>query len=182
MTVRGFLAWYLTTVAMVGVSGAAMWHGIQSRKQLEQVALIAPQTSPAPMVSQTVAEPSPPQATVTQNQSSPPKPPTAAVSPLPALRPAPVDHTTHVASTALSRRYPATRSRPTATVALHPPRYHYPPVVVAQGAEPYPSYPPGPYVAAYPPVAVAPWQVQAYPYYYRYYRYYARYPYYSAYR
>jgi hypothetical protein len=178
MTVRGFLAWYLTTVAMIGASGAAMWHGIESRKQLERIALIVPHASPAPAASQSAAEtPLPP----AQNQSSPPKPRVAATSPLPALRAAPVDHTSRVASVALRPGVVAARPRPATRVTVHPPRYRYPPAGVAQEPAPYPSYPPESYVVAYPPVAVAPWQMRGYPYTYPYYRHYARYPYYSAY-
>src|SRR4029077_7273794 len=63
MTVRGFLAWYLATVALVSASGVGAWHGIQSRRHLDTAAVVplpASETSPP---SQQIADARPMQLT-----------------------------------------------------------------------------------------------------------------------
>lgn len=182
MTIRGFLAWYLTTVAMVGVSGAALWQGIQTRKQMESIVAVAPQ-APAPVLAEVesrppVTAPAPAALPTPRPQQSS----AATALPAPPLRPAPpAGRGARVASSALSRSTSAQKPRPAARTVARAPSYRYPPAVAAQGAGAYPGYGPGSYVVAAPPVVVAPWQTRRYSYYYPYYGYYVRYPYYSAY-
>ena len=54
MTMRGFLACYLGAVAIVGITGASAYHGLQRRHEATQLASV---TLPAP-----VAEAPPPAA------------------------------------------------------------------------------------------------------------------------
>ena len=183
MTVRGFLAWYLGTVAMVSASGAVMWHGIQSRRHVDTATVMAPQPPATPAPPQAVAEAGPQQPVAAPSQPALPKlqahqSPSAAL-PVPPLRPTPpADHTTRVASRATQPWSYAASPRPAAKAAARAPRYQPPPPMPAQAEQANPGYGPGPYVVAYPPAEVAPWQMPpyAYRYYYPYRRYYVRYP------
>ena len=168
MTVRGFLAWYLGTVAMVSAAGAVMWHGIQLRKHAEIAAVVAPQPPATPAPPQTVAEAQPQQPVVEQNQTvlpalRPHRSSTASL-PLPPLHAAPPpDRSARVASGATQPWTPTAKPRAAARVTARAPsyRYQYPPSVAVREAEPYPGYGSGSYVVAYPPAMVAPWQMSA---------------------
>lgn len=182
MTVRGFLAWYLTTVALVTASGAAMWHGIQSRKHLETAAAVASQPPATPPPSQQVADFKQTELAASQDQAAPPKLRTlqsssAALS-LPPLRvPVQPDSSKQASGSATQPWIAGPKPRPSSKVVARAPTHRYPRTVVAQRAYGYTYYGPGSYVIAYPP-SVAPWQMRRLAYRYPPYGYYARYPYY----
>jgi len=177
MTVRGFLVWYLGTVALVGGVGATTWHGIQMRRHVETAGVVGPPlalpVAPEPAVvadvkpQQPLAEPAPRAAPVRQQKSQ------TASLPVPPLRAAPpATRATHVAGVVHTMK-PRVIAKATVPAPGYPPTPHPQP-------PPYPGYASG-YAVAYPPVAVAPWQMQPYQAYYPYRRYYMRSPYYSAY-
>jgi hypothetical protein len=173
MTVRGFLTWYLGTVATVSASGAVMWHDIQSRKHVDIAAIVAPPPTPAPVMNVTDVSPQSPaaepiQAPLPKAASRRSQTASLPVPPLPAAQPA--TNATRVVSGSTRVAKP----RLTAKSVPRTPMYQSPDV------ERYPGYASG-YAAAYPPAIVAPWQMQPYPGYHPYRRYYVRYPYFSAY-
>ena len=181
MTVRGFLAWYLATVALVSASGAGAWHGIQSRRHLDTAAVVPPPASETSPPSPQLADARPMQLTASnQVEVTPPKvhPPRSNAAPLP-LPPLPVPMQSHSATqTASGATQPwiaGIRPRPARKVVARASTHRYPQTVIAQRADVYPHSGPGAYERAYPP---APWQVPRYAYYYPPYGYYPRYSYY----
>ena len=182
MTVRGFLAWYLTTVALVGVSGAAMWHGIQAHRHPDTAALVAPPAETSPPSAQ-VADVQPTQlAASDQAEATPSKLRTpqsgAAHQPLPPLRvPTQPGSAALAAGGATQPWIAGLKPRFPAKVAARAPTHRYPRTVVAQRADIYPYYGPGSYAFAYPP-GVAPWQIRRYAYYYPPYGFYTPYRFY----
>jgi hypothetical protein len=184
MTPRGFLAWYLGTVAMVTASGAVMWHDLQSRKHTDRTAAVAPRVTPAPVTA--VADAQPRSAEPNQAPSAKPVPQRSqlASTPLP-IPPTPPTmqagaHPTRVASSAPQSTTRTARARPMARAVPRVPSYQSPSYAGPPEIDSYPGYASG-YAPAYPRAVMAPWQMQSYPGYYPYRRYYVRYPYYSAY-
>jgi hypothetical protein len=169
MTVRGFLAWYLGSVAMASALGAVMWYDIHVRRHVDSVAVIAPAIMPAQMatandvppaiaaVEATQATPNKAVSAGPRTVSTPVSPPRAASSPGHAIRGA--------GNTA--------KARPVIRTARRAQSYHRP------GLPDWDAYPG--YASAYPQAVFAPWQMQPYAGYYAYRRYYPTYPYYSAY-
>jgi hypothetical protein len=183
MTVRGFLAWYLATVALVSVSGAGAWHGIQSHKHLDNAAVVQPPASETSPPTPQVADAKPMQlAASDQVEATPPKrhPPESNTAPLP-LPPLHVPmqsgNKTQIASGAAQPWIASPRPRPAPKVTARASTHRYPQTVVVQRAAVYPNYGPRSYVLAYP-TSVAPWEVRRYAYSYAPYGYYPRYRYY----
>ena len=183
MTVRGFLGWYLATVALVIASGAGVWHGIQSRRHLDAATIVLPSALEASSPSPQVGDAKPMQLTASDLVEPPPPKPhpplsNAAPLPLPPLHvPRQSDGATQTASSATQPWIASLRPRPTRKVVAHTSTHRYPQTVIARRADVYPYYGPGPYAPAYP-TGVAPWQVRHYAYYYPPYGYYPRYRYY----
>ena len=182
MTVRGFLAWYLTTVVLVSASGAGAWHGIQSRRHINTAAVLPPPAMETSSSSPQVANAEPMQLTESgQFEVTPPKvhPPQSNAAPLP-LPPLLVPMQSHSATqTASAGATPpwiaSIRPRRPRKVAASASTHRYPRTVIVQRADIYPYRGPGSYVPAYPP---APWQVSRYAYYYPPYGYFPRHGYY----
>jgi hypothetical protein len=181
MTIRGFLGWYLTIVALVCASGAGAWHGIQSHRHLETAAVVPAVPSetspPSPQVAD--AEPmrlaaAPDQIEVTQPTVRPQS--NAAPLPLPPLHaPMPIHSATQTAPVATPPWIAGPRPRAARKVATRGSTHRYPQTVVARRPDVYPYDALGSYAGAYPP---APWRVSHYAYYYPPYGYYPRYSYY----
>ncbi len=177
MTVRGFLAWYLSTVTLVSALGASAWLGIQSRGHMDTVAVVPPpalETSP----------PSPHLADVKQMQLTASD--QAEVTHLPQSNGAPLpltplnvpiqsESSMRTASSPIRPWIASIRQRPARKDAARASIHRYSRTVVAQRADPNPYYGPRSYVIAYPPV---PWQVSRYVYSYPPNGYYQRYGYY----
>ncbi len=181
MTVRGFLACYLATVALVSASGAGAWHGIQSRRNLDTAAVVPPLASETSPPSPQVADAKPMQLTASdQVEVTPPKVhplrSNAVPLPLPPLRVPMQSHSAARTGSGATQPWIASiRPRPARKVAARASTHRYPQTVVAQRADVYPHGGPDAYEGAYPP---APWQVPRYAYYYPPYGYYPRYSYY----
>jgi hypothetical protein len=164
MTLRGFLAYYLGTVMVIGAAGASTYHVLVLRHAATEAA--APTAKPvvtAEVLPQDVAQPAP-APTATMPLAEP-----LHLRPMPKLRP-------HVAAAGR----PVLR-HPLRTVAAEHSAAHRPTAVAALRRE-VPVYRPAPYMA---PPRLAPPAVRYYAYpayspYPGYYSYYPRYGYYRS--
>jgi hypothetical protein len=162
MTMRGFLAYYLGTVMVIGAAGASTYHVLVLRHAAtEAAATTAKPAVVAEAVPQDVALPAP---AATAPQAEP-----LHVRPMPKLRP-------HVATAGR----PALR-HPLRTVAAEHAATHRPTAVAALRRE-VPVYRPAPYMAPprLAPPAVSYYAYPAYSPYAGYYSYYPRYGYYPS--
>jgi hypothetical protein len=163
MTMRGFLACYLGAVAIVGITGASAYHGLQRRHEATQLASV---TLPAP-----VAEAPPPAA-------APPAIATMAATEPKAVAPAaanPVPNEGKVtAPWPRLRPHVVARAKPRPHVTTDHAQY-LPPRFATEPAQylppPPPSPPPMAYGYAYPPPYPG-YGSGYYPYYYVRYGYY----------
>jgi hypothetical protein len=179
MTVRGFLTWYLTTVAIMTASGAGMWYGIQLRKNSETAAFVVPPVETSPPSQQT-AEVQQTLPTTPQDQAALPRlrPSQSNAAALPPLHvPMQSDNQRQAASSSTQPWIARLNPQHARKVAARAPTYRSPRTVVARGEDAYTYYSSRSYATAYPP-AMAPWRMQRYGYYYPPYGYYRRYPYY----
>jgi hypothetical protein len=179
MTVRGFLTWYLMTVAVVTASGASMWYGIQIRKNADTAAVAASPSEASPP-SQQVADLQQTLPATSQGEAAPPElhPPQSSTATLPQLHVPRQTGGARLAVNGATQPWIAGRkSQPVQEVAPQAPTHRYPRIVVARGTGVHTDNESGSYVIAYPP-AMPLWRMRRYAYYYPPYGYYPRYPYY----
>jgi hypothetical protein len=164
MTMRGFLAYYLGTVMVIGAAGASTYHVLVLRHAVTEAAA----TPAKPVV---VAETAP-------QDAAPPTPAPAATVPLP--------EPLHVRLVPKLRPHVATAGRPIPrhplrTVSAEHSAAHRPTAVAALRRE-VPVYRPAPYMAPprLAPPAVGYYAYPAYSPYAGYYTYYPRYGYYRS--